>query len=106
MTKAELVASIVDQTGMDREEVNLVVNTLTETIKREMIGGSEIFIRGFGSFILKKRARKKARNIKAGESLVIPEHYVPQFKPARDFSDDIKNSKKIWEKLEPNRPID
>ncbi len=106
MTKAELVASIADQTGLDRDEVNLVVNTLTETIKREMIGGSEIFIRGFGSFILKKRARKKARNIKAGESLVIPEHYIPYFKPARDFSDEVKNSKKVWQKLEPNRQPD
>lgn len=99
MTKAELVASIVAQTGMDREEVSLVVNTMTETIKREMIGGSEIYIRGFGSFILKKRARKKARNIKAGESIDIPEHFVPQFKPAREFSDDVKNSPKVREML-------
>jgi len=100
VTKAELVASLSDQTGMGKEEIVLVINAFTETVRKEMASGNEIYIRGFRSFILKKRATKTARNIKADELIVIPEHYTPQFRPSKDFIEVVKSSKKVLEKMQ------
>ena len=83
MTKAEIINKIVAETGLEKPEVIAVVESLMESMKNSMAEGNEIFLRGFGSFILKKRARKVARNITKGTSIDVPAHVIPAFKPAR-----------------------
>lgn len=86
MTKAEIVNQIVETTGIARRDVLVTVEALMETIKNQMIdNGENIYLRGFGSFIVKKRAEKTARNISKNTTLIIPEHNIPAFKPAKSF---------------------
>lgn len=90
MTKAEIVASIVRETGVDRTVVTEVVEGFMESVKDAMIGGEEVFLRGFGSFIIKQRAEKTARNITKGMTIKIPAHKIPAFKPSKAFSANIR----------------
>lgn len=83
MTKADIVARIALQTGVEKAVVMTVVETFMETVKDSMVAGNEVFLRGFGSFIIKKRAKKVARNISKNTTIVIPAHSVPAFKPAK-----------------------
>ncbi|MBC7426536.1 MAG: integration host factor subunit beta [Bacteroidia bacterium] len=92
MTKAEVVSEIADKTGIDKLVVSETVETFFKVMKGAMSKGENIYFRGFGSFVLKKRAQKIARNISKNTALVIEEHYIPQFKPAKVFSDKIKIS--------------
>jgi DNA-binding protein HU-beta len=85
MRKAELIDAISEKTGIPKVDVLVTVETLFKEIKENMTLGSNIYIRGFGSFIIKKRAAKIGRNIKKNQSMVIPEHFVPTFKPSKDF---------------------
>jgi len=85
MTKAELVSVIAKKTGLDKETVSTVVEQLMVSIKDSLVEGEPVFLRGFGSFILKARAEKLARNIKAEKSIVVPAHNIPFFKPAEEF---------------------
>lgn len=87
MTKEELVAVIAKNTGLDKETVLTVVEQLMGGIKDSLVDGEPVFLRGFGSFILKQRAEKKARNIKKETSVIIPAHNIPFFKPAADFKE-------------------
>lgn len=89
MTKAELVAAIARQTGLDRETVLTVVEQLMESIKGSLLEGDPVFLRGFGSFILKARAEKKGRNIKKETSVIIPAHNIPFFKPSPEFKEAL-----------------
>ncbi len=93
MTKAEIVSEIAKGTGLEKAETLKVIEAFMEVVKAQMSKGEEVYLRGFGSFILKKRAEKTARNITKGESLVIPAHYIPAFKPAKVFSEQIKELK-------------
>jgi DNA-binding protein HU-beta len=95
MTKAEVISKIIEETGIDRSEVSAAIESLLEVIKDSMADGNEIFIRGFGSFIIKKRARKTARHIRKDTAMIVPEHYIPQFRPSPEFVEKIKTSKKI-----------
>ncbi|HXA01436.1 MAG TPA: HU family DNA-binding protein [Cytophagaceae bacterium] len=95
MTKADIIAQIADKTGIDKSEVGNVVEAFISTVKNSMANGNDIFIRGFGSFINKKKAQKIGRNISKNTAIVIPEHYAPKFKPSPEFVDMIKDSKKI-----------
>lgn len=88
MTKAEIVNEISLKTGTDRKEVLQIVEGFMESVKASLINGENIYLRGFGSFILKHRAEKMARNINKNTSVVIPAHDVPHFKPSKDFSLD------------------
>ncbi len=88
MTKAEIVNEISLKTGTDRKEVLQIVEGFMESVKASLINGENIYLRGFGSFILKHRAEKVARNINKNTSVVIPAHDVPHFKPSKDFSLD------------------
>ena len=88
MTKAEIVNEISLKTGADRKEVFQIVEGFMESVKASLINGENVYLRGFGSFILKHRAEKVARNINKNTSVVIPAHDVPHFKPSRDFSLD------------------
>ena len=88
MTNAEIVNEISLKTGTDRKEVLQIVEGFMESVKASLINGENVYLRGFGSFILKHRAEKVARNINKNTSVVIPAHDVPHFKPSKDFSLD------------------
>lgn len=88
--KAELVKAIAAQTGVEAVTVATVVEQMMEEIRQSMIGGENVYLRGFGSFILKHRAQKVARNIAKNTSITIPAHNIPAFKPSKEFMDKVK----------------
>lgn len=90
MTKAEIVAEIASKTGIEKQVVLQVVEGMMDTIKTSMINGEEVFLRGFGSFIIKHRAEKTARNISKNTTIIIPEHNIPAFKPSKEFIEKVK----------------
>jgi DNA-binding protein HU-beta len=92
MTKAEVIAEISEKTGIDKVIVSESVETFFKVLKNNMGKGENIYFRGFGSFILKKRAKKIARNISKNTALVIDEHFIPKFKPSKIFVEKIKKS--------------
>src|ERR1700709_268896 len=93
MRKADLITQISDKTGIPKVDVMVTLETMFKEIKESLIGGENIYIRGFGSFILKKRAAKIGRNIKKNVAVAIPEHFIPAFKPAKEFMLAVKHSK-------------
>ncbi len=92
MTKAEIVNEIAEKTGVDKLIISETVESFFKVIKNNMSKGENIYFRGFGSFILKKRARKTARNISKNTALIIDEHYIPKFKPAKIFIEKVKKN--------------
>ena len=90
MTKIEIVREIASKTGLPTKDVLVIVESLMETIKSSMANGDEVFLRGFGSFIIKHRADKTARNISKNTTVIIPAHDIPAFKPAKEFMDKLK----------------
>lgn len=99
MTKADVISQISDKTGVDKLEVQKTLEAFFVVVKDSLAEGENLYVRGFGSFINKKRARKVARNISKGTSLVIDEHFVPSFKPAKVFMDQVKESEKLKAEL-------
>ncbi len=95
MRKADLINKISDKTGIPKVDVLVTLETMFKEIKHSLTEGENIYIRGFGSFIIKKRAAKIGRNIKKNVAVAIPEHFIPAFKPAKEFVQDIKTSTKI-----------
>lgn len=95
MTKAEVISKIADKTGIQKDDVTQTVEAFFKVVKESMADGDNIYVRGFGSFINKKRAKKIARNISKNTAIVIEEHYIPAFKPSKVFIEKIKTSKKI-----------
>jgi DNA-binding protein HU len=93
MTKADIVAEIARQTGVEKTVAMNVVEAFMESVKGSMIAGNEVFLRGFGSFIIKKRAEKVARNISKNTTITIPAHNIPAFKPAKTFLTAVKEAK-------------
>jgi DNA-binding protein HU-beta len=89
MTKAELISLISKSSGIEKTEVLHIVASFMDIIKRSLDEGENVYLRGFGSFIVKKRAEKKARNISKNTTITIPEHNVPVFKPAKIFLDVV-----------------
>ncbi|HBX53209.1 MAG: integration host factor subunit beta [Bacteroidetes bacterium RIFOXYA12_FULL_35_11] len=89
MTKADLVQEISKTTGIEKQLVSKILETYMEQLKSNMIQGQNIFFRGFGSFTLKKRAEKAARNISKNTTVVIPAHYIPVFKPCDEFKKEV-----------------
>lgn len=100
MTKADVINEIAEKTGIDKADVTASVEAFFTVVKNSMSGGHNIYIRGFGSFINKKRKKKIARNISRNTALVIDEHYIPSFKPAKIFTNKIKSSEKVKEMAE------
>ena len=94
MTKAEIIAEIAAKTGIEKVDVQETVESFFKVIKGSLQEGENVYGRGFGSFIVKKRAKKTARNISKNTAIIIPEHYVPSFKPAKTFVEKVKNSSK------------
>ncbi|HMP98185.1 MAG TPA: HU family DNA-binding protein [Cyclobacteriaceae bacterium] len=95
MTKADVINEISQKTGIDKADVTASVEAFFSVIKNSMADGNNVYIRGFGSFINKKRKKKIARNISKNTALVIDEHFIPSFKPAKVFVNKIKNSEKV-----------
>ena len=95
MTKAEIVNEIVIKTGIDKVAVSGVVESFMDCIKTSMIKGENVYLRGFGSFILKKRAEKLGRNISKNTTIKIPAHNIPAFKPCKEFMDKVKTKVKV-----------
>lgn len=93
MTKAEVVAEIANKTGIEKTAVQQVVETFMGTVKNSLMKKNNVYLRGFGSFIIKERAQKTGRNISKGTSLTIPAHNIPAFKPAKSFMSTIKKVK-------------
>ena len=95
MTKAEVITEIADKTGIDKADVTTTVEAFFSVVKSSMSEGQNIYVRGFGSFINKKRARKIARNISKNTAIVIDEHFIPSFKPSKVFIEKIKKSDRV-----------
>ncbi|OFY62540.1 MAG: integration host factor subunit beta [Bacteroidetes bacterium RIFCSPLOWO2_02_FULL_36_8] len=95
MTKAQIIQEIVEATGIDKPDVQNTVEAFVSTLKGFMIDGKNVFIRGFGSFVVRKRAKKVARNISKNQEIIIPEHFYPTFKPAKSFAERVKMNNKV-----------
>jgi DNA-binding protein HU-beta len=85
MTKAEIVTKIAKNTGLDKAAVLTTVEQFMECVKESLANDECVYLRGFGSFIVKQRATKIARNISKNTAIVIPAHNIPSFKPAKTF---------------------
>ena len=90
MTKADIVNEIAKSTGIDKAAVLTTVEAFMEVVKASLSKEENVYLRGFGSFIVKKRAQKTARNISKNTTLIIPEHNIPAFKPAKTFVNSVK----------------
>ncbi|GAB4133749.1 MAG: HU family DNA-binding protein [Bacteroidia bacterium] len=97
MTKAEVVAEISEKTGIEKVAVQASVETFMKVIKASLAKGDNVYLRGFGSFIVKRRAEKTGRNISQNTTVIIPAHNVPAFKPAKTFVDRVKKNVKVEE---------
>jgi DNA-binding protein HU-beta len=95
MTKAEIVAEIASKTGIEKVAVQATVEAFMETLKSSMVNGQNVYLRGFGSFIIKKRAAKTGRNISKNTTIIIPAHNIPSFKPAKTFINKVKSKVKV-----------
>ena len=90
MTKADIVNEITKKTGTDKQTVLNTIEAFMETVKESLSKEENVYLRGFGSFIVKKRAQKTARNISKNTTIIIPEHNIPSFKPAKTFMNEVK----------------
>ena len=91
MTKADIVNEISKNTGIEKVTVQKTVEAFMEVVKDSLTKEKNVYLRGFGSFIVKKRAQKTARNISKNTTIIIPEHFIPSFKPAKTFVSQVKD---------------
>jgi len=94
MTKSDLVSEVAGKTGVDKASVQVVVESFMNTVRNSLLRKENVYLRGFGSFIIKERAMKTGRNITKNTTIVIPAHKVPAFKPAKSFSAMVKTKLK------------
>ena len=94
MTKAEVVNEIARKTGMEKIVIMTIVEEIMSTIKGSLTEGENVYLRGFGSFIVRKRAEKTGRNITKNTTVIIPAHNIPAFKPAKSFMTEVKEKTK------------
>lgn len=92
MRKADLVAAIAEKTGVQKVDVLVTLESFFKEVKSSLSDGENVYIRGFGSFVIKKRAQKVGRHIKENKAIVIPEHFIPAFKPAKVFVEQVKEN--------------
>lgn len=90
MTKADIVNEIAKRTGLEKANVLATIENFMDVVKDSLSNGDNVYLRGFGSFIIKKRSEKTARNISKNTTIIIPEHNIPAFKPAKVFMDEVK----------------
>jgi len=93
MTKAEIVSEISNKTGLEKQAVQTIVETFMTSVKGALAKNENVYLRGFGSFIVKQRAKKTARNISKKTTIIIPAHKVPSFKPCKTFVNAVKKIK-------------
>jgi len=93
MTKAEIVSEISNKTGLEKQAVQTIVETFMTSVKGSLAKNENVYLRGFGSFIVKERAQKTARNISKQTTLIIPAHKIPAFKPCKSFVNAVKKMK-------------
>jgi len=93
MTKADIVNDISKSTGIEKVTVQKAVEAFMDTIKSSLVENKNVYLRGFGSFVIKTRAKKTARNISKNTTIVIPEHNIPAFKPSKLFVNEVKGGK-------------
>lgn len=91
MTKAELVNSISNKLGVEKNDTQKVIEAFMQEIKNSLYNNDNVYLRGFGSFIIKKRAAKTGRNISKNTAIHIPAHNIPAFKPSKTFADKVKD---------------
>jgi len=91
MTKADIVNEISKNTGIEKAAVQKTVEAFMSTVKTSIVNCNNVYLRGFGSFIVKKRAEKTARNISKNTTIIIPQHFIPSFKPAKTFVAKVKD---------------
>ena len=92
MTKADIVKNISDKTGMDKSDVQMIAEKLMDEVKNSLKKNENVYLRGFGSFIIKKRAEKTGRNISKNIAVVIPAHNIPAFNPSKTFVNSGKQN--------------
>ncbi|WP_185868573.1 HU family DNA-binding protein [Blattabacterium cuenoti] len=90
MTKAEIITEIISEIGSERIDTQRVIESFMKKIKQSLTSGENVYLRGFGSFIIKYRAKKLGRHISKDKSIVIPAHNIPAFKPSKSFTDLVK----------------
>ncbi len=94
MTKADIISEIIDKTGIEKNDVANTVEAFFSVVKDSMTKGESLYVRGFGSFVNKKRAKKVARNISKNTAIIIDEHFIPSFKPSKEFVELVKKNVK------------
>ena len=92
MTKADIINDIAEKTGIEKVAVQATVEAFMKSVRNTMINGENVYLRGFGSFIVKRRAEKTGRNISKNTTIIIPAHYIPAFKPAKTFAEKVKKN--------------
>ena len=95
MTKADIVAEIAEKTGLEKVDVQTTLEAFMKEVKESLEGGENVYLRGFGSFIIKERAKKTGRNISKNTTIIIPAHNIPSFKPAKVFLDSVKTKVEV-----------
>jgi len=95
MTKADIVASIAEKTGLEKVDVQTTLEAFMNEVKESLEGGENVYLRGFGSFVIKERAKKTGRNISKNTTIIIPAHNIPSFKPAKVFLDSVKTKVEV-----------
>jgi DNA-binding protein HU-beta len=95
MTKADIVTEISEKTGLEKLAVQSTVEAFMDSLKNSLSKGENVYLRGFGSFIVKKRAQKTGRNISKKTTIIIPAHHIPAFKPAKSFVKKVKTNVKV-----------
>ena len=95
MTKADIVAKIAEKTGLEKVDVQTTVEAFMKEVKESLEAGENVYLRGFGSFIIKERAKKTGRNISKNTTIIIPAHNIPSFKPAKVFVDAVKTKVEV-----------
>lgn len=95
MTKADIVANISEKLGLEKNEVQATVETFMDEVKNSLEAGDNVYLRGFGSFIVKTRAEKTGRNISKNTTIKIPAHNIPAFKPAKIFVEGVKQNVEV-----------
>jgi DNA-binding protein HU-beta len=94
MTKADIVNKISGKTGIEKLAVQTTVEEFMKTVRRSLENGENVYLRGFGSFVVKKRAQKTGRNISKNTTIIIPAHNIPSFKPSKSFVEKVKKNVK------------
>ena len=97
MTKADVVAKISEKTGVEKKEAMAIVEAFMSVVKNSMCEGKNVYLRGFGTLFIKRRAKKPGRIISRNTTIMIPAHNIPAFKPAKSFGNKLKKSQPVKE---------